>query len=250
MMKKSKVVLQAYLLGILFLLLLWQMTALWAELPIIPEPYRVFVRLGEIFRDKIAIHAAYSLWRIAAGVMLAVTIGYPLGIVMGYFPKADRFLAPLVYLTYPVPKIALLPILMLLAGIGELSKIIMIFLIVVFQIVVALRDGIRGIPAETYYPLYSLGASFRQVLHHILIPATLANFITAIRVAMATAVSVLFFTETFGTQYGMGYFIMDAWLRVNYLEMYTGIVTLSLLGLLLFGLLDIIEARLCRWQMK
>ena len=113
--------------------------------------------------------------------------------------------------------------------------------------------GINGggaIPAETYYPLYSLGARFRQVFRYILVPATLPNFITAIRVAMATAVSVLFFTETFGTQYGMGYFIMDAWLRVNYLEMYTGIVILSLIGLLLFGLLDLMEGRLCRWQMK
>lgn len=250
MMKKSKVLLKAYLLGMLFLLLVWQITAALVQLPIIPEPLLVFARLEEIFMSKIAIHAAYSLWRIAAGILLAVAVGYPLGVIMGYYGKADRYLAPLVYLTYPVPKIALLPILMLLAGIGELSKIIMIFLIVVFQIVVALRDGIRGIPAETYYPLYSLGAGFRQVFRYILLPATLPNFITAIRVAMATAVSVLFFTETFGTQYGMGYFIMDAWLRVNYLEMYTGIVILSLMGLLLFGLLDILENRLCRWQLK
>jgi len=250
MRNKGKVVLRAYLFGVLFLLFLWQVTATLVQLPIIPEPLLVFERLGEIFADKIAVHAAYSLWRIFAGILLAVLVGYPLGIIMGYFSKADRYLAPLVYLTYPIPKIALLPILMLLAGIGELSKIIMIFLIVVFQIVVALRDGIRAIPAETYYPLYSLGARFRQVFRYILVPATLPNFITAIRVAMATAVSVLFFTETFGTQYGMGYFIMDAWLRVNYLEMYTGIVILSLMGLFLFGLLDILEARLCRWQMK
>ncbi len=249
-MKKSKVVLRAYLAGMVFLLLLWQVAASLVQLPIIPEPWLVFMRLGEIFADKIAVHAVYSLWRILAGILLAVAVGYPLGVIMGYFIRADRYLAPLVYLTYPIPKIALLPILMLLAGIGELSKIIMIFLIVVFQIVVALRDGIRAIPTETYYPLYSLGASFRQVFCYILVPATLPNFITAIRVAMATAVSVLFFTETFGTQYGMGYFIMDAWLRVNYLEMYTGIVTLSMLGLLLFGLLDLIEGKLCRWQLK
>ncbi|SHK93632.1 NitT/TauT family transport system permease protein [Selenomonas ruminantium] len=250
MMKKSKVVFQAYLCGLVFLLVLWQAAAFWIQLPIIPAPDLVFGRLSEIFADKIAIHAAYSLWRIVAGILLAVTIGYPLGLIMGYFMRADRYLAPLVYLTYPVPKIALLPVLMLLAGVGELSKIIMIFLIVVFQIVVALRDGIRAIPAETYYPLYSLGAGFWQVFRYILVPATLPNFITAIRVAMATAVSVLFFTETFGTQYGMGYFIMDAWLRVNYLEMYTGIVILSLMGLLLFGVLDLIEGHVCRWQMK
>lgn len=87
---------------------------------------------------------------------------------MGYFPRADRFLAPLVYLTYPIPKIALLPILMLLAGVGEFSKILMIFLIIVFQVVIAVRDAIRTIPVETYYPLYSLGASVRQIFCEVI----------------------------------------------------------------------------------
>ena len=81
-------------------------------------------------------------------------------------------------------------------------------------------------------------------------PASLPKFITAVRVALATAISVLFFTETFGTQYGMGYFIMDAWLRVNYLEMYSGIVVLSLIGLLLFTIIDVIEHYSCQWQSK
>ena len=159
-------------------------------------------------------------------------------------------LAPLVYLTYPVPKIALLPILMLLAGVGELAKILMIFLIIVFQVVIAVRDAIKAIPGEMYYPLYSLGASRWQSVREVIFHATWPKFLTAVRVAMATAVSVLFFTETFGTQYGMGYFIMDAWLRVNYLEMYAGIVVLSAIGLLLFGLLDALEYLTCRWQRK
>jgi NitT/TauT family transport system permease protein len=76
------------------------------------------------------------------------------------------------------------------------------------------------------------------------------KFLTALRVAMATAVSVLFFTETFGTQYGMGYFIMDAWLRVNYLEMYSGIVVLSSIGLILFSTIDYMERKMCGWQYK
>jgi len=192
----------------------------------------------------------YSLWRIAAGLFLAVLIGLPLGVIMGYFPKWDRFLSPLRYLTYPIPKIALMPILMLLFGIGEFAKILMIFLIIVFQVIVAIRDNIRSIPKETYYPLYSLGASFSAVFFEVLWPASMPKFITAIRVAMATAISVLFFTETFGTQYGMGYFIMDAWLRVNYLEMYSGIIVLSLMGLFLFAFIDWIEKRLCHWQYK
>ncbi len=247
-MRKGKSVLRSYLLGALLLLLLWWAVALLVDFPIIPPPDKVLTKLGHVFVQAIAIHSAYSLWRIAAGLGLAVLIGYPLGLAMGYFKQADRFLAPLVYLTYPIPKIALLPILMLLTGVGEWSKILMIFLIIVFQVVIALRDGIRAIPEETYYPLYSLGASFWQLFRHVIFPASLPKFLTAIRVAMATAVSVLFFTETFGTQYGMGYYIMDAWLRVNYLEMYAGIVVLSLLGLLLFGILDLLEYMTCRWQ--
>lgn len=248
MYKKGRIVLRSYLLGALLLLVLWEAIALLMQRPIVPVPMLVFAKLALVFADAIAVHVAWSLWRIAAGLVLAVLAGFPLGVVMGYFPKADRYLAPLVYLTYPIPKIALLPILMLLAGVGELSKIVMIFLIIVFQVIIAVRDGIRTIPAETYYALYSLGASFRQIFCEVIFPAALPKFITAVRVAMATAISVLFFTETFGTQYGMGFYIMDAWLRVNYLEMYAGIVVLSLLGLFLFGFIDFVETRACRWQ--
>lgn len=240
--------LRSYALGAAALLALWQLVALVVQLPIIPQPILVFERLGRIFSEKIAVHAFYSLWRIAAGLALAVAVGYPLGVAMGYRRHFDRLLAPIVYLTYPVPKIALLPILMLLAGVGELSKILMIFLIIVFQVVIAVRDAIRAIPEETFFPLRVLGAPFSAMLRDVILPATLPKFLTAVRVAMATAISVLFFTETFGTQYGMGYFIMDAWLRVNYLDMYAGILVLSVLGLALFTLIDGTEQRACRWQ--
>ena len=242
-----KMVFLSYLVGACALLALWYLIAQAAELPILPSPERVAERLAGIFLSDIAVHGAYSLWRITAGLCLAILIGFPLGMIMGYFPKADRYLAPIVYLTYPIPKIALLPILMLLAGLGELSKILMIFLIIVFQVVVAVRDGIHAIPKEIYEPLVSLGASFGEIFREILWPASLPKFLTAVRVAMATAISVLFFTETFGTQYGIGYFIMDAWLRVNYLDMYAGIIVLSGIGLLLFGLLDFVEYQTCRW---
>lgn len=239
-----------YLYGIALLLLLWYGAFWLVRLPIIPAPLAVMENLGNIFAAKIAVHAAYSLWRIVAGVALSVAIGLPLGMAMGYFPRWDRALSPLVYLTYPVPKIALLPIVMLLFGLGDASKILMIFLIIVFQVVIAVRDGVKSIPKETYYPLYSLGAGFLAIFRDILMPASLPKFLTALRVAMATAISVLFFTETFGTQFGMGYFIMDAWMRVNYLEMYSGIVVLSAIGLIVFGVLDYLEAYFCHWQYR
>ncbi len=240
----------SYIGAILLFFSVWWLLAKAVSLPIIPLPELVMATLGRVFFESIAIHGAYSLWRIMAGLFLAIAVGLPLGVLLGYFPKMDKILSPLVYLTYPIPKIALLPVVMLLFGVGEATKILLIFLIVVFQVIVAVRDGIRLIPAETYYPLNSLGASFYCIFCEILWPASLPKFITAVRVAMATAISVLFFTETFGTQFGMGYFIMDAWLRVNYLEMYAGIFVLSLLGLVLFGMIDLLERCFCSWQYK
>ena len=237
----------ATLAGVFFL---WLLVAKLVALPIVPSPVAVAENIGGIFMKDIAVHCLYSLLRIVLGLLAAIVVGVPMGILMGAFPRADRLLSPLVYLSYPVPKIALLPIVMLVFGVGELSKAGLLFLILVFQIVLAVRDGIRSSPEEAYYPLRSLGASFWVMLREVMLPASMPGFLTAVRVAMGTAISVLFFTETFGTQYGMGYFIMDAWLRVNYLEMYSGIVVLSLTGLLIFGALDLAGRRLCRWQWR
>ena len=244
----SRISFRMFALGICLCLALWAGMAYLLQMPVIPSPVQVLLRLAAKFPDTIAVHAGYSLMRIVLGLFAAVTVGYPVGVLMGYFPRVNRLLAPLLYLTYPVPKIALLPVVMLLFGVGEWSKLILVFLIIVFQVVVAVRDAVAAIPSETYAPLRVLGASFAQIVRHIIVPASLPKFITAVRVAMATAISVLFFTETFGTQYGIGYYIMDAWLRVNYLDMYAGIVVLSAMGLLLFILLDWAERLLCAWN--
>ena len=244
----GKISLRLFAFGIFLCLVLWAVTAQILQMPVIPSPEQVLLRLMQKFPDTIAVHAGYSLLRIVLGLVVAVAVGYPVGVLMGYFPRVNRLLAPILYLTYPVPKIALLPVVMLLFGVGERSKLLLVFLIIVFQVVVAVRDAVAAIPPETYAPLRVLGATFAQIVRHIIVPASLPKFITAVRVAMATAISVLFFTETFGTQYGIGYYIMDAWLRVNYLDMYAGIVVLSAMGLVLFILLDWAERRLCAWS--
>ena len=244
----AKISLRMFACGIFLCLAFWWTVAQLLQMPVIPSPELVLLRLVQKFPDTIAVHAGYSLLRIVLGLLAAVAVGYPVGIVMGYFPRVNRLLAPTLYLTYPVPKIALLPVAMLLFGVGEASKLLLVFLIIVFQVVVAVRDAVAAIPSETYAPLRVLGAAFLQIVRHIIVPASLPKFITAVRVAMATAISVLFFTETFGTRYGIGYYIMDAWLRVNYLDMYAGIVVLGMMGLLLFILLDWTERRLCAWN--
>ena len=244
----GKISLQMFVFGACLCIVLWAGLAYLLAMPVIPSPEQVALRLAARFPETIAVHAGYSLMRIVLGLFAAVAVGYPVGVLMGHFPRVNRLFAPILYLTYPVPKIALLPVVMLLFGVGETSKLLLVFLIIVFQVIVGVRDAVAAIPSETYAPLRVLGASFPQIVRHIIVPASLPKFITAVRVAMATAISVLFFTETFGTQYGIGCYIMDAWLRVNYLDMYAGIVVLSTMGLMLFILLDFAERRLCAWN--
>lgn len=239
---------QGALYSFIVVIVLWWALAGILSIPIVPSPYRVFINIIEIFKSKMEIHLMYSLGRILAGIAISILVGVPLGYLMGYYNRIDKILSPLVYFTYPVPKLALLPVVMLLFGLGEISKLIMIVLIIVFQIIIASRDAVKGIPAETFRSLRSLGASKLQYITEIILPASLPEVLTSTRLALGTAVSILFFTETFGTEYGMGYFIMDSWMRVNYLDMYAGIVILSFMGFLIFTAIDIIEGYVCSWR--
>ncbi len=239
---------QGALYSLILVIFIWQALSWLLKIPIIPSPFAVLINIIHIFADKMEIHLLYSLGRIMGGIALSVLLGVPLGFLMGYFNRVDKVLSPLVYFTYPVPKIALLPIIMLLFGLGEASKLIMIVLIIIFQIIITSRDAVKGIPQEIFRSLQSLGANRLQIFREVIIPASLADVLTATRLALGTAVSILFFTETFGTEYGMGYFIMDAWMRVNYLDMYAGIVILSLMGFCLFTIIDITERHISSWR--
>ena len=227
---------------------MWYIAFLVLKIPIVPSPIIIYIKIFQIFKKSIAIHALYSMGRVFIGVFISLILGVLLGYLMGYFKRIDKLLSPLVYFTYPVPKMALLPIVMLLFGLGEISKIIMLALIIIFQIIIAARDAVKAIPEEAYHSLHSLGASRLQIFKEIVVPASFSEIITAIRLALGTAVSILFFTETYGNEYGMGYYIMDSWMRVNYIEMYAGIVILSTIGVFIFILIDMIDSYLCSWR--
>ncbi|MFA7079128.1 MAG: ABC transporter permease subunit, partial [Syntrophomonas sp.] len=146
---------QGALYSFIVVLLIWWAVAWLLKLPIVPSPYVVFINIIAIFKSKIEIHVLYSLGRILAGIVVSILVGVPLGFLMGYFNRIDKILSPLVYFTYPVPKLALLPIVMLLFGLGEVSKLIMIVLIIIFQIIITSRDAVKSIPEETFRSLQS-----------------------------------------------------------------------------------------------
>jgi NitT/TauT family transport system permease protein len=215
---------------------------------ILPPPTEVYLNMFKLSNQELYKHVLVSLYRVSSGIIVSLIIGSLIGLLMAYSKTWNKILNPLVYFTYPIPKTALLPIVMLLYGLGDKSKIIIIVLILVFQIIVAVRDAALNIPYETYNPIRSLGASKLQIFSHITLPAILPELLTTLRLSIGTALSILFFAEGYGTKYGIGYYILDAWSRISYLEMYTGIIILGLLGFVLFMLIDILEESLFKWK--
>lgn len=236
-----------YAYGFLFILGLWQIVGMMAHTPLFPTPVDIFTNILKT-HSEIGIHLVYSLKRILFGIFFTLMIGVPLGIFLGYFKKSDVLFSPILYFSYPIPKMALLPIIMLLFGLGELTKVVMIFLITFFPVVVNIRDEIKNIPKEVYYPMYSLGANTFAIIKEIILPGIIPAILSSLRIGIGTAISVLFFTENFGTEYGMGYFIMDSWMRINYIQMYSGIMILSFIGLVIFLSIDLLESFICPWR--
>ncbi|HHY81394.1 MAG TPA: ABC transporter permease [Clostridiales bacterium] len=253
MLKRRKLVYKilnkcrVFLQGFLLLNLVWLIASLLLNINVIPSPFAVYKDLGSLFTNKIIIHILYSLRRIALGLVLSLAVGIPTGIIMAYSEKANRILYPLIYFSYPIPKTALLPIAMLLWGMRDGSKIAIIFLIIVFQVIVSVRDSVLNINASMYQVVTSAGASKSQIIRHVTLPAILPELLTSIRVSLGTAVSILFFVEAYGTKYGMGYYIIDAWSRINYIDMYAGILVISVIGFALFVLVDYAAEKICKW---
>lgn len=237
-----------FIQGFITFNLLWYLFSLKVNMKILPRPTEVYLNMFKLSNQEIYKHVIVSLYRVSSGIIISLIIGSLIGLLMAYSKMWNKILNPLVYFTYPIPKTALLPIVMLLYGLGDKSKIIIIVLILVFQIIVAVRDAALNIPYETYNPIRSLGASKLQIFSHITLPAILPELLTTLRLSIGTALSILFFAEGYGTKYGIGYYILDAWSRISYLEMYTGIIILGLLGFVLFMLIDILEESLFKWK--
>ena len=234
--------------GVLTFNLLWWLFAVIFQNKALPNPLDVYAIFPKTLSEGMFAHAVASLRRIVIGTAIALFFGLLGGLLTGLSKRANKMLNPLLYLSYPVPKLALLPVVMIIFGIGENTKIVMIVLIIVFQLMISIRDSIRNINKENFYVLSSLGATRWQHIRHVVLPGILPDMLSALRVTVGIATSVLFVTETFGTDKGLGFFIVDAWMRIDYLTMYVGIVTLSIIGFLLFLIIDVADAVFCRWS--
>lgn len=243
-MKRSELV-----YSILVLLILWQLAAWLIDEPILPPPLAVFKAFIVEIQSGLPGHFLVSLWRVVASTLLAVSLAAPAGLVMGQSKRINQIFSPLLYLLYPIPKVVFVPVVLLLLGIGDFPKIVIIFLILFFQILILVRDQALGLRPELIQSVRSLGAGRRALLRYVYLPASLPAILTALRQSVGTAVAVLYVAELFATRQGLGYYItLQGSTLFNYPAMYAGVVAMSFLGFGLYFVVDWMEKKLCRWK--
>ena len=244
-MKNFKVSLLAGLLLICF----WDIASLLLNQPFLPSPINSFLSLKTlVLEDKLLYHLLISFYRIVFSAILSLIFALPLGILMGLNRKIDAFILPLVSILYPLPKIVFLPIFIVLLGLGNAPKILIISLIVFFQILVVIRDSTIKIPSEYLTSFQTMSRKQALLIRHIILPSILGDLITSLRISVGSAIAVLFFAETFVSYDGLGYLILNEMEKRSYDSMYGAIIAMSLLGLLLYLFLEKLEKYYTKWK--
>jgi len=237
------------LLGLIMFLLFWQILAWVIRRPIMPSPVVVLPLFFTSIFGELGLHLLASAGRVLVAIGLSVITAVPIGLGLGQMPKLDRIFAPLIAIVYPIPKIVFLPVIYVLMGITDVSKIFLIALIIFFQILVVVRDEAANLHPEMILSVRSLGAGRRALFRYVYFPASLPAVLTALRISTATAIAVLFIAEQSLTTYGLGYYIVvETYQVLRYPQMFTGILAMSLMGLALYFVINNLEYRFCRHQ--
>ena len=236
-----------YLFAVVFIVVGWWLTALALNSPALPTPADTVPMIEKNF-DALAPFFWVSTVRVAIALVVGTALAVPIALVCARSKRLDALFAPVLYLLYPIPKVVFLPVLLVLLGLADAPKIVLIALTVFFQVLVAVRDAVRAVPESLVYSARSLGAGKWGVYRHVIIPATLPAVFTALRIGTGTAIAVLFFAEAIAGSTGLGYFIMQSWAMVNYPRMFAGIIALAILGVLFYAVFDLAERAVTRWR--
>ena len=240
----------AYAASIIVLLFLWQMASLAVNgihgLDLLPNPYQA---LSQVVKNAAELqrHFLISAWRLVLAILIALIISVPIGLFVGQERFLDRFVSPMIYITYPIPQVALLLVLFLIFGTGNATMVAMVTLVLLFQILVSARGAAKNIDEEYIISVLSAGAGRWQVYWHVVLPGALPAILTSVRVSIGLGVALLYIAETTVMGGGLGYYIKDHMLFGRD-RAFAGIVTLALLGLLLYILIDVLERAFCRWK--
>lgn len=233
------------------LIAIWQLvTGTGLVSPIfLPSPARVVRALwdlavtGDLWR-----HLSASLVRIGYGWVIGTLFGVAAGLLIGLFTVSRAVGLPLVAALFPIPKIALLPLLILWLGIGEGSKVATIALSVFFPTVISTFSGVDSVPRNLIRMAQSFNVPLWRIVAQVLLPGALAGMLAGFRISIAAALLVLVAAEMIGAQYGLGAFLILTGNMMQTDRLMAGVVVVSILGLTMALIVGFVERRLLRWR--
>ena len=238
-------------LPLLLLALAWEIgarTGLISTLAL-PPLSAVLAAWVDLVRDgELITNGAASLWRAAAGLLLAIGIGGVLGIVMAWWRPVNVLLGPLVEMFYPMPKSALIPVTVLWLGFGNGSKILLILLGCMLPVTISAFNGARSSEQALVWSARSMGASRLRMLWDVVVPSALPELLNGIRTALALSFILLVSSELIAAQQGFGYLIGFLGASGTYDAMFAVVLTVALLGFIADRIYLLVMHRMLRWQ--
>lgn len=215
----------------------------------LPPVSDVIPALWELARNgQLWSNTQASLARSLSGFALAIGVAVPLGLLVGWYRPLADLLNPLLELFRNTAAIALLPVFILILGIGETSKIAIVVYACVWPILLNTINAVRTVDRTLVKSARSLGLSAPRIFQKVILPASVPTIFTGIRLAGATSILVMVVAEMVGAKEGLGYLINASQQNFAINDMYAGIVAISLIGLVFNQLLVLTERRFTRWQ--
>ncbi len=235
----------------LLLLIVWDIItrAGWIQSWFLPSPWVVLQTLyGMIVSGEVIHHTAVSMGRAASGYTVAGIVGVGLGLLIAWSVVIEDFFDPLIELIRPLSTFALIPIFFLWFGIGNTSKIMIIFKSCFFPILLNTVAGIKGVDKKLIMAARSLGANGRQLWTRVLIPSALPVIITGLRISTAMAMMSLVGVEMLSSDSGIGFLVIDAQRTFDTDRVFAGIIVLSILGFSIDRAARKIESKILSWH--
>ncbi|WP_082527302.1 ABC transporter permease [Kitasatospora sp. MBT63] len=204
--------------------------------------------LGLLENGQLAANTTASLTRSFTGFGLAVVIGVPLGLLIGWYRRLAGLLGPLLELFRNTAALALLPVFTLILGIGETSKISIVLYACVWPILLNTISAVRSVDPTLLRLARSLGLSAPRMFQKVILPASVPVVFTGIRLAGAVSILVLVAAEMVGAKAGLGYLVNASQYNFAIPQMYAGIVTISVIGVVFNQALVLLERRFTAWR--
>ena len=231
------------------MLLIWQFAMRFEHLNFLMGPLEIARHFGEALRSgELLPHIGASLVRSLPGFIIGSLVGVVLGLLAGFARSLDQLLSPPVFLSYPVPKIVFLPIVMLWLGIGDMSKIVVISLACFYPCFINAYYGARGTSTIMVWSGLNMGARRSQIFRKVVVPSALPLVFAGLRVSLALSFILLFSTEMINARSGLGFLIRQSESSLRFDLMYVAIVAVAALGYAGDELLLLVRRRVLAWQ--